>query len=81
MLRYYGLQLKRVRTNPENDYKFAMFSFNSASGNAIAIDGVECDIVAESSTEIRCVTNAHTGPGKYLVEVTVPGKGVASVVS
>lgn len=51
------------------------------TGNAVTIGGSVCNILTESSTVITCKTTPHSGPGEFPVMVTVPGKGIATVVS
>ena len=47
----------------------------AASGNKVMIDGVVCDITAESTTSITCLTNRHAGCIEVAVTVEVPGQG------
>ena len=49
------------------------------SGNKVNIDGVVCDIKAESSTTIVCDTNRNEVPGYYPVDVEVGSKGYAKL--
>ena len=50
-----------------------------ATGNTVTIDGVTCDVTSESVTQVVCVTNGHTGPGRFSVMVDVPSVGFAKV--
>ncbi|XP_066939677.1 fibrocystin-L-like [Macrobrachium rosenbergii] len=50
----------------------------AVSGNEVSIGGSECKIKSESTTQIICVTEAHNGPGKFFVQVTVPNVGIAT---
>merc|ERR1719239_970897 len=47
----------------------------AASGNKVMIDGSICDITAESTTSITCLTNRHSGCIEVPVTVEVPGQG------
>ena len=49
----------------------------ATSGNKVLIDGVNCNITAESETEIKCLTNSHDGCIEVEVIVDVPTKGYA----
>ncbi|XP_037084616.1 fibrocystin-L-like, partial [Pollicipes pollicipes] len=50
----------------------------AASGNLVTIDGVPCAVTSESATQVVCVTDAHSGPGRFAVAVDVPGVGFAA---
>merc|ERR1712106_1067281 len=47
----------------------------AATGNKVMIDGSICDITAESTTSITCLTNRHSGCIEVPVTVEVPGQG------
>jgi len=47
----------------------------ASSGNKVMVDGSICDITAESSTSITCLTNSHDGCIEVPVTVDVPGQG------
>ena len=48
------------------------------SGNAVNIDGSPCVVVAESATEIQCLTEHHNGAIEAPVVVDVPDQGYAA---
>merc|ERR1719422_2781341 len=48
------------------------------SGNVVSIDGSPCVVVAESSTEIQCLTEHHNGAIEAPVIVEVPDQGYAA---
>ena len=48
------------------------------SGNAVNIDGSPCVVVAESATEIECLTEHHNGAIEAPVVVDVPDQGYAA---
>ena len=50
----------------------------ASSGNIVQIDGSICDIDTESTTEISCYTNYHSGAIEAAVIVEVPSQGYAS---
>merc|ERR1719431_993384 len=47
----------------------------ASSGNKVMVDGSICDITAESTTSITCLTNSHDGCIEVPVTVDVPGQG------
>ncbi|XP_045124918.1 fibrocystin-L-like [Portunus trituberculatus] len=49
-----------------------------SSGNTVTIGGSECVVSSQGPESITCVTEAHQGPGQFPVQVTVPGKGLAT---
>ena len=50
------------------------------SGSKVKIDGVNCNIAEQNNTFIRCYTNEHQGSIKALIEVLVPGQGLADYI-
>ena len=71
-----GLSPVRGGTGGGTSITITGVSFAS-SGNKVSIDGSDCDIVTESSTEITCLTNSHAGAIQALVTVEIPSHGYA----